>query len=204
MFQETGPANAPAATAGRGRKQTAELEQQLKLARENLQTTVEELEATNEELKSANEELQSNNEELQSSNEELDTSREELQSLNEELSTTNNQLRDKNDQLITANDDLRNFLDRTDIAIIFLDEELKIRSFTPASCDLYNFKDIDIGRPLEDITTQLAYEGVIRDAREVLRTLQHRTGKYSARMGAGIPCVFCPTARCRTLSPAWS
>ena len=155
-------------------KQTAELEEQLKMVRENLQTTVEELEATNEELKSANEELQSNNEELQSTNEELDTSREELQSLNEELSTTNADLRDKNDLLIKANDDLRNFLDRTDIAIIFLDEDLKIRSFTPASCELYKLKNIDIGRPLEDINSNLAYDGVILDAREVLRTLQHK------------------------------
>jgi two-component system, chemotaxis family, CheB/CheR fusion protein len=174
VFQETGTTITKTGDTGKESEQTTELEQQLKTVRENLQTTVEELEATNEELKSANEELQSNNEELQSTNEELDTSREELQSLNEELTTMNSELRDKNDQLVQANDDLRNFLDRTDIAIIFLDEELKIRSFTPASCDVFKLRDIDIGRPLGEISSELAYDNVIGDAQEVLHTFQHK------------------------------
>jgi two-component system, chemotaxis family, CheB/CheR fusion protein len=152
-------------------KHATRLEEELKLTKENLQSTIEELEATNEEMKSANEELQSNNEELQSTNEELDTSREELQSLNEELSTLNAELRDKNELLVKANDDLKNFLNRTDIAIIFLDEELKIRSYTPATTDVFNIRNIDIGRPLEDITSRLDYAGVTDDARSVLRTL---------------------------------
>ncbi len=157
---------------GRGSKRAAELENELKLTKESLQNTIEELEATNEELKSANEELQSNNEELQSTNEELDTSREELQSLNEELTTLNAELRDKNEQLIKANDDLKNFLARTDIAIIFLDGELKIRSFTPASSEVFNLREVDIGRPLADITSEVAYDKLGSDAREVLRTVR--------------------------------
>ena len=148
------------------------MEEELKLTRENLQATVEELEAANEEMKSANEELQSNNEELQSTNEELDTSREELQSLNEELSTLNSELQDKNELLSRTNDDLNNFVNRTDIAIILLDGELKIRSYTPATSEILNIKNIDLGRPLADITTRLAYDHMVEDAFEVLRTLQ--------------------------------
>ena len=147
------------------------MEEELKLTRENLQRTIEELEASNEELKSANEELQSNNEELQSTNEELDTSREELQSLNEEMVTVNTELSSKNELLIKAIDDLKNYLNRTDIAILFLDEELKIRSYTPATTDVFNIRDIDINRPLDEITSRLAYENVVEDARVVLRTL---------------------------------
>jgi two-component system, chemotaxis family, CheB/CheR fusion protein len=158
----------------KGRKRVAELEEELRLTRESLQATVEELEATNEEMKSANEELQSNNEELQSTNEELDTSREELQSLNEELSTLNAELQDKNELLSKANDDLNNFVNRTDIAIILLDDELRIRSYTPATIDVFNIRSVDIGRPLSEITSLLAYDTMVADAREVLRTLQPR------------------------------
>lgn len=173
IFQDTGLPTTEAETrpARRSGKRVAELEEELKLSKGNLQKTIEELEATNEELKSANEELQSNNEELQSTNEELDTSREELQSLNEELTTMNAELQDKTVQFSKANDDLKNFLARTDIAIILLDEELKVRSFTPASVDVFNLRDIDVGRPLSEITSQLAYEGVVDNAREVLRML---------------------------------
>jgi two-component system CheB/CheR fusion protein len=174
VFQEVGPTieEGKARPPAGGRKRVVELEDELRLTRENLQATIEELEATNEELKSANEELQSNNEELQSTNEELDTSREELQSLNEELTTLNAEIQDKNDQLTQANDDLRNFLNRTDIAFIFLDEDLKIRSYTPATLDVFNMRDIDVGRPISEITSLLAYDGVIGDAQGVLRTLR--------------------------------
>jgi two-component system CheB/CheR fusion protein len=174
VFQEVGLSTeeAKARPAARSRKRVVELEEELRLTKENLQTTIEELEATNEELKSANEELQSNNEELQSTNEELDTSREELQSLNEELTTLNAELQDKNELLSRANDDLRNFLNRTDIAIIFLDEELKIRSYTPATSEVFNIRDIDVGRPLDEITSRLDYDRVVSDGQEVLRALR--------------------------------
>ncbi|MBI4296057.1 MAG: PAS domain S-box protein [Chloroflexi bacterium] len=172
VFQEVGTATTEAiAKPARGRRRTAKLEEELRLTRENLQSTIEELEATNEELKSANEELQSINEELQSTNEELDTSREELQSVNEEMMTVNAELSAKAEMLTKANDDLKNYLNRTDIAIIFLDKELKIRSFTPATADVFNIREVDIGRPLEEITSRLAYEKVVDDAREMLRTL---------------------------------
>jgi PAS domain S-box-containing protein len=174
VFQEVTPTaeGIEVKPAARSRKRVVVLEDELRLTKENLQTTIEELEATNEELKSANEELQSNNEELQSTNEELDTSREELQSLNEELTTLNAELQDKNELLSKANDDLKNFLNRTDIAIIFLDDELKIRSYTPATSDVFNVRDIDVGRPLDEITSRLAYVDIVSDAREVLRTLR--------------------------------
>jgi two-component system CheB/CheR fusion protein len=184
VFQETGEAGEQASgRRGRGHRRATELEDELKLTKENLQNTIDELEATNEELKSANEELQSNNEELQSTNEELDTSGEELQSLNEELTTVNAELRDNNELLIRAKDDLKNFLNRTDIAIIFLDDQLNIRSYTPATTDVYNIKEIDIGRPLEDLTSRLAYSNVSDDARNVLRTVTPKEIEVQRRDG---------------------
>jgi two-component system CheB/CheR fusion protein len=184
VFQEAGAVvKEPRVTGAKQRKYASGLEDELKITREKLQNTIEELQASNEELKSANEELQSNNEELQSTNEELDTSREELQSLNEELTTVNAELQDKNEQLIKANDDLKNFLNRTDIAIIFVDEQYKIRSFTPATTDIFNIRDIDIGRPFNEITSRLAYENGAEDAHEVLRTLTPKEIEVERRDG---------------------
>lgn len=167
----------------KSKKRVTALEEELKLTRENLQATVEELEAANEEMKSANEELQSNNEELQSTNEELDTSREELQSLNEELNTLNSELQDKNELLGRTNDDINNFVNRTDIAIVLLDDELKIRSYTPATVEILNIRNIDLGRPLADTTSRLAYDRMVQDAFEVLRTLQPKEVEVQRKDG---------------------
>ena len=169
VFQDAGLMNSVPAPRKAGRPGlTARLEEELKLTKDNMQHSIEELEAANEELKSANEELQSNAEELQSTNEELDTSREELQSLNEEMLTVNSELASSNELLLKANDDLKNYLNRTDIAIIFVDGDLKIRSYTPATTEVFNIRPIDVGRPLGEITSRLEYGGVAVDAQTVL------------------------------------
>ena len=124
-----------------------------------LQSVTEHYETASEEIGSANEELHSVNEELQSTNEELETSKEELQSVNEELSTVNARLSEKVDALDRANSDLSNLFDSTQIATIFLDRNLIIRSFTPAVGAIYNLIPSDQGRPLTDIVSKLRYDG---------------------------------------------
>src|SRR5262249_10155218 len=104
------------------------LEGELGDTQERLQTTTEEVRYSNEELKSSNEELTSMNEELQSSNEELETSREEMQSINEELQTVNAELKARVEELSRANSDIANLLEGTQIATVFLDRELAIKS----------------------------------------------------------------------------
>jgi PAS domain S-box-containing protein len=108
---------------------------------------------------------------LEATNEELKSANEELQSLNEELLTVNAELSQKTEMLSKANDDMKNYLNRTDIAIVFLDNELNIRSYTPATADVFNIREVEIGRPLDEITSRLAYESVVDNAWEVLRTL---------------------------------
>lgn len=152
-------------------KHLKELEHELKSTKENLRSTIEELETSNEELKSTNEEMQSTNEEMQSSNEELETSKEELQSLNEELVTVNTELQNKNDELSTINNDMKNLLDSIDIPTIFLDNNLLIKRFTFHATKVVNLIASDIGRPVSDLVTNLKYEKLVEDAREVLRTL---------------------------------
>jgi two-component system CheB/CheR fusion protein len=149
----------------------AALEQELQSTKEYLQTTIEELETSNEELKSTNEELQSTNEELQSTNEELETSREELQSTNEELETVNNELQNKVEQLSDANNDLNNLLGSTEVATLFLDNDVRIKRFTPGASEIFKLIGADVGRSIGDIVHNLKYEDLLKDVNEVLRNL---------------------------------
>ncbi|MBI0581995.1 MAG: PAS domain-containing protein [Methanomassiliicoccales archaeon] len=148
-----------------------ELEKELNYTKESLRNTIEKLEAANEELTSTNEELQSNNEELQSVAEESDTTKEELHSLNEELMTVNSELEAKNQELVSTSSDMRNFLNSIDVAIIFLDNMLNIRRFTPQTEKIMNLRPGDVGRSIEDIATKLQYEDLTTDVRTVLETL---------------------------------
>jgi two-component system, chemotaxis family, CheB/CheR fusion protein len=146
-------------------------EHELRTMRAQLQSTVDDLETANEEMRSANEEYQSVNEELQSSNEELETSKEEMQSINEELQTVNAELSSKNDLLMHLNSDLQNLLDSTQIATIFLDNNLRIKSFTPGMVGIFHLRAGDLGRPITEIVSLLVYEDLRRDVTKVLRDL---------------------------------
>ncbi len=156
----------PVRAASHGR-----LAEELAAARLETHTVREEMQASQEELKSANEELQSTNEELQATNEELTTSKEEMQSMNEELQTINHELQVKADELVRINDDIRNLLDSTHIATLFLDSELRIRRFTREMTTISSLIGSDVGRPVTDIASDVLYEGLSEDSGEVLRTL---------------------------------
>ena len=125
-----------------------ELEYELQQTRENLQAVIEELETTNEEQQATNEELTASNEELQSTNE-------ELHSVNEELYTVNAEYQSKIGELTELNNDIDNLLRSTDIGVVFLDRDLKIRKFTPAATVAINLVEADIHRPLKHITHNL-------------------------------------------------
>jgi two-component system CheB/CheR fusion protein len=163
-----------ASKGGKEEGRILDLEKELQTTKEYLQTTIEELETSNEALKSTNEELQSTNEELQSTNEELETSKEELHSTNEELQTVNAELQYKLDELSKANDDLNNLLSSTEIGTIFLDNDLRIKRFTPAAAGIFNLIKGDVNRPISDITSKLIYEDLCKDAEEVLDTLNRK------------------------------
>jgi two-component system CheB/CheR fusion protein len=147
------------------------LKQELKAKEEYLLTANEELETSNEELKSANEEMQSVNEELQSTNEELETSKEELQSVNEELSTVNSELQTKLFDLSQAYNDMNNLLAGTNIATVFVDQQLQILRFTPSASQIINLIMSDMGRSVGQIVSNLVgYNKLIEDTQSVLDT----------------------------------
>jgi two-component system CheB/CheR fusion protein len=160
-----------------------DLQRELQHAREEVQKTREAMQTSEEELKSTNEELQSTNEELQSTNEELTTSKEEMQSMNEELQTVNHELQSKVDELSRSNNDMKNLLNSTDIATLFLDGELLVRRFTTQTAKLIKLISTDAGRPITDIASDLDYPQLAEDAREVLRTLVFKEKEVAARDG---------------------
>ena len=147
-----------------------DLESQLEAARQTIRTTVEELETSNEELKSSNEEMMSMNEELHSTN--------------EELSTANDELKHKIEELNALNDDQRNLTESTRIATVFLDAELRIRHYTPEAEKYFRLVERDIGRPFDDIVSNLAGDPVIDICRRTLQTGQPEECERSTESGS--------------------
>jgi two-component system CheB/CheR fusion protein len=173
-FQDAGPvvlrAKGNAATLVSDQA-TEDLEQELRTNRIQFQSMIDELETANEEMKSSNEEYQSVNEELQSTNEELETAKEEMQSINEELQTINSEMAVKNEQLTKLGSDMSNLLDSTEFATLFLDGNLCIRRFTRGMNELFHLRETDIGRPITEIVSQLAYDELQHDVERVLREM---------------------------------
>ncbi|MFZ0457589.1 MAG: CheR family methyltransferase [Rhodoplanes sp.] len=138
-----------------------DLENELRVTEESLQTTIEEMETTNEELQATNEELMSANEELQSTNEELN-------SVNEELLSVSAEHQRKIDELVELTMDMDHLLKSTDIGVIYLDHDLRVRRLTPAIARTFNLLEQDIGRPIEHITARFHYPDLIEEIRSVL------------------------------------
>src|SRR5262249_14890215 len=121
----------PRATRKEQRDEAIRLREELARAKNHFHAIVEDLEVSNQQLKSANEEVLSSNEELRSMNEELQTSKEEMQSANEELTTLNDELQSRNTELLRTASDLTNLLASTNLPILILSADLRIRHFTP-------------------------------------------------------------------------
>jgi two-component system CheB/CheR fusion protein len=138
-----------------------QLERELRELRAELQSTVEQLESSNEELKASNEELQSANEELQSS-------QEELHSVNDELETVNRRLEAKVRELRTANDDLRNFFANAQIAILFVDRDLRITKLTPSANELFALHPGHVGRPITELLPRFTGTDLAADIDQVI------------------------------------
>jgi two-component system CheB/CheR fusion protein len=167
--------DAPPRRSPRGARATA-LERELRRIRAEAHSAQEEMQTAQEELRSANEELQS-------TNEELTTSKEEMQSLNEELQTVNAELQLKVDELSRSNNDMKNLLNSTDIATLFLDNDLNVRRFTTQATKIIKLIPGDVGRPITDLASDLLYPELSVDARVVLERLGFAEKQISTRDG---------------------
>jgi len=134
--------------AGMSSQHAADLERELDLTRANLQETIQDLGTANEELQASNEELMASNEELQSTNE-------ELQSVNEELHTVNAEFQSKIVELNAINADLESLTRSAGLPLLFLDGDLRITRYTPEAAQVFRLRDVDLGRPLTELSHDL-------------------------------------------------
>jgi two-component system CheB/CheR fusion protein len=147
------------------REHVAQVERELVLTRDTLQATIEELQTTNEELQATNEELMASNEELQSTNE-------ELQSVNEELYSVNSEYQSKVKILGALNADLEGMARAVGIPNIFVDDNLHLLRLTAESISLFNLRESDVGRSIEDFAYRFDYPEFHADLRRTLATGQ--------------------------------
>ncbi|WOD40050.1 chemotaxis protein CheB [Nodosilinea sp. E11] len=159
------------------------LQQDLDTTRSHLQSIIQEQEATNQDLRAANEEILSSNEELQSTNEELQTAKEEIQATNEELSTINDELYRRNAETTRISDDFQNLLSSIHIPILMLEDDLRIRRFTPTAAALFNLIPGDVGRPLGDINHRLMVSDLEARILNVITTLEQSSQEVQDRSG---------------------
>ena len=169
----------------------AELESELMRTREALQRSIEDLEAANEELQAGNEELMAANEELQSTNEELHALNEELYSVNAEHELKIQELRD-------TSTDLNNLIRSSELALIFLDLEARLRLFTPPALSLFPLRPEDSGRELRELVPLESDPSLFEDVAKALvgdnaldhelnlrdgRIMRRRVTQYRSDMG---------------------
>lgn len=91
--------------------------------------------------------------------------------MNEELQTVNAELHSKVSDCARSGDDMKNLLNSTEIATLFLDRNLNIRRFTDQVVKVFKLRITDIGRPFTDLVTDLVYPEIENHAREVLENL---------------------------------
>jgi chemotaxis methyl-accepting protein methylase/signal transduction histidine kinase/chemotaxis response regulator CheB len=179
------PAAAAKPATPKEKRRMQKLEHELAATKEYMQSLADDQDRTNDDLNSANEELVSGNEELQSMNEELETAKEELHATNEELVTVNDELHHRNQEVAEVNSDLLNVLSTVDLPLIILDSQRNIRRFNPKARSILNILPSDVGRPLDDIKSNLQVANLDQRIAEVIETntmfeseVQNREGSW--------------------------
>jgi two-component system CheB/CheR fusion protein len=127
------------------------------------------------------------------SHEELEASREELQALNEELKASNEQLNIANEELNQANAQLQDKIAELEmqsrvlssgaVTTLFLDQDLRVRWFTPAVSELFPLMPADAGRRITDLAQKFEDDNFIEDVRAVMQTVELREAEVRNVVG---------------------
>ena len=100
---------------------------------------------------------------------------------------------------------MANLLKSSEIATLFLDNELRIKFFTPAMTRVLNLIPADMGRPLTHLSMDLIGCDLAADARAVAQgRVRRRTKRCGTPTAPPTSCASCPTARKWNGWTAWS
>ncbi|WP_419656355.1 MCP methyltransferase/methylesterase, CheR/CheB-like with PAS sensor domain [Desulfosarcina variabilis str. Montpellier] len=78
---------------------------------------------------------------------------------------------------------MRNLLNSTEIATVFVDNSLRVKRFTPQATAIINLIQTDIGRPLQHVSTNLANTHMIADLETVLKNLTPQKAEVQTNSG---------------------
>jgi two-component system CheB/CheR fusion protein len=78
---------------------------------------------------------------------------------------------------------MQNLLNSTEIATVFLDNDLNIKRFTEEAKALVTIRRTDVGRPISELTSNLFPDTLAADCREVLKTLVFKQGEVRTQDG---------------------
>jgi hypothetical protein len=81
---------------------------------------------------------------------------------------------------------MTNLLTSTEIAAIFLDNDLYVKRFTQPATYVVNLIPTDVGRPLSDIVVNLEYDSLQDDAHS--GPWSRRKGRCTRKQAPGISC----------------
>ena len=79
---------------------------------------------------------------------------------------------------------MQNLLNSTEVATIFLDNDLRIKRFTSEAKRVSHLISGDAGRPLSDIVSKLISDRLLEDAQDVLQTLVVKEREVQAADGS--------------------
>ena len=163
----------------------ASLQHALNQSHDELDSVIREHEESLGSLAASNEELHTINEELRCASEELESSKRELEVINRKLSITNEELERSVARAAKAHDDLQNFVAVTEIATIFVDRGMRIKSYTSPASALFNIRREDMGRPLLDLALTAEFQGLAMDMamafdhlEKIEREIRHGNGRW--------------------------
>jgi PAS domain-containing protein len=113
-------------------------------------------------------------------------------STNEGLTALNSQLQETLERQRTTSDDLQNILYSIDVATLFLDTDLNIRFFTPATQSLFNFSPGDVGQPVASFQLLDLDDTLLLDARTVLKAITpiSERSKEGTEAGTSVGCCL--------------
>lgn len=106
-----------------------------------------------------------------------------LAARNQVLAKANASLRVRSREFQAIARDLTHLLSSTDIALLFVDKELRVRGFTPTMRDLLDISSQDLGENIEGLERHFDDPALLSDMQQALRAHKSREAEIVSRNG---------------------